>query len=392
MIYQFADAELDVAGHRFLRNGQEVHVEPQVFDLIAALAREAPNLLSYDAMIAEIWNGRIVSDTTLSARISAARAALGDNGRTQAIIRTVPRRGVQMVVPVLSDGAAAPSEQPAAATPRQVIRYVTSTDGTSIAYARSGEDGPKLVRAGHWISHLEHDWTNPVWRPLLLRLGAGRRLIRFDPRGSGLSDRKPSSMDLEASVDDLHAVLDATGPEPVDVVAVSQSAPVALAHAARYPDRIRRLVLVNGFAQGSTARGDAAGTETMLSMIRAGWGTPGSPFVKAFATLFLPQGTSEEVDGLVEMQALSADSEGAAILREAIGRFDVSDILGQVTAPVLILSSEGDAIHPPAQSRLLAQRLPNAEFKSLPTSNHVVAPSDPAFEVMLDASDAFLRG
>ncbi|GAB5446641.1 alpha/beta hydrolase [Gymnodinialimonas sp.] len=388
MIYRFADVELDVARHRLTRGGTPVHVEPQVFDLIAALARDAPNLLSYDAMIAEIWGGRIVSDATLSARISAARTALGDTGKAQAVIRTVPRRGIQMAVPVTQ-----PQDTPApeaSQIPRQVIRFATSQDGTSIAYAVSGEDGPLLVRGGHWISHLEHDWQNPVWQPLLARLNAGRRLIRFDPRGSGLSDRAPAAMGLEASVADLHAVLQATAQDPVDIIAVSQSAPVALAHAARYPETIRRIVLVNGFAQGSLARGDVAGTQALLSMIRAGWGVPGSPFVKAFATLFLPQGTAEEVAGLVEMQGLSASAEGAAILREAIGAFDVTDVLEQVTAPVLVLSSEGDAIHPSDQSRVLARHLPNAEFQSLPTANHVVAPSDPAFEIMLDAADAFL--
>ncbi|WP_166486090.1 alpha/beta fold hydrolase [Jannaschia sp. CCS1] len=401
MIYRFADVELDVARHRLTRGDADVHVEPQVFDLITALARVAPNLLSYDAMIAEIWGGRIVSDATLSARVSAARTALGDNGRAQAIIRTVPRRGVQMAVPVTgmdtgmgTDTGGQTAPQTGVQVPRQVIRFARSQDGTSIAYATSGDEGPTLVRGGHWISHLEHDWDNPVWRPLLTRLNAGRRLIRFDPRGSGLSDRTPPSMGLDASVADLHAVLDVTAQggsqTPVDVIAVSQSAPVALAHAARYPERIGRLILVNGFAQGSLARGDIAGTDTLLSMIRAGWGVPGSPFVKAFATLFLPQGTAEEVAGLVEMQGLSASAEGAAILREAIGRFDVSDLLDRVQAPVLVLSSEGDAIHPSDQSRLLARRLPNAEFQSLPTANHVVAPSDPAFDIMLDATDAFL--
>ncbi len=387
MIYRFADCHLDVSGHHLMRDGHDVHVEPQVFDLLTLLARVAPDLLTYEEMIAQIWKGRIVSDAALSARVSAARAAVGDDGRAQAVIRTVPRRGVQLVVPVSTDAATVTGH---ADIPEQVIRLTTSADGTGIAYATSGTDGPTVIRGGHWISHLEHDWDNPIWRPLLARLNRGRRLIRFDPRGSGLSDRHPLRMDLASAVDDFHAVLEAACPDPVDVIAVSQSAPAALAHAARYPGRTRRIVLINGFAQGSIIRGDVAETEAMMSMIRSGWGVAGSPFVKAFATLFLPEATPEEVAGLVEMQGLSATADGAAILREAIGRFDVTDILPQVTAPVLILSSDGDAIHPKAQSQLLARHLPNAEFRSLATANHVVAPSDPAFAVMMDAVDAFL--
>jgi pimeloyl-ACP methyl ester carboxylesterase len=79
-------------------------------------------------------------------------------------------------------------------------------------------------------------------------------------------------------------------------------------------------------------------------------------------------------------------------MREAVGRFDVMAILSQVTAPVLVMSSRGDAVHPPAQSRQLARALPNAEFCSLETDNHAIAPSDPAFAVMMDATDRFLAG
>lgn len=93
MIYQFANCCLDLPAHRLTRAGAAVHTEPQVFDLLALLAARAPDLVGYDDMIALIWNGRIVSDSTLAARIGAARAAIGDSGRRQAIIRTVPRRG-----------------------------------------------------------------------------------------------------------------------------------------------------------------------------------------------------------------------------------------------------------------------------------------------------------
>ncbi|WP_224814428.1 alpha/beta fold hydrolase [Hasllibacter sp. MH4015] len=388
MRYEFGPCELDVAGHRLVVGGMPVHVEPQVFDLIAALAKAAPDLLSYDDMIAQVWKGRIVSEATLSARISAARAALGDTGKAQAVLRTVPRRGVQLVLPVNRHGGLPKPDAPM--SDRQVIRYIASADGTSIAYATSGQEGPVLVRGGHWLSHLEHDWSNPVWRPWLERLGHGRRLVRYDPRGSGLSQRGVAALTQSQFVDDLACVLDATTEGPVDVFAVSQSVPVVLSYAARHPGRIRRMVLVNGFVEGSILRGDVDATQAMVSMIRAGWGDPASPFVQAFTKVFLPDADLAETNSIASMQAVSASAEEAANLRLAIGAFDASAILEQVLAPALVLSSQGDAIHPRAQSLTLARRLPNAEFQSLETSNHIIPPSDPAFGQMMDAVDLFL--
>ena len=397
MTYEFADCVLDENAHRVLCAGEPVHVEPQVFDLLVALARAAPGMLRYDDMIEQVWHGRIVSDATLSARISSARTAVGDSGKAQAVIRTIPRRGIQMACPVRvmdAVGAASPPCQPAPSSTavHQTIRYIASADGTEIAYAESGDDGPPLLRGAHWISHLEHDWQSPVWRPWLDRLGAGRRLIRYDARGTGLSERQPVRQMQADFVADMVAVTNATGKDAIDIFAASQSVPIALAFAALWPARVRRIVLVNGFAQGSYVRGHRGETDAMIAMIRAGWGLPGSPFVKAVATVFMPRATEDERASFVEMQTYSASPDGAAAIRDAVGRFDVTDILSQVIAPVLVMSSSGDAVQPPAQSRLLARALPNAEFCSLDTDNHAIAPSDPAFSTMMDATDRFLAG
>lgn len=385
MIWRFGDCRLDAEAHRLERGGAEVHVEPQVFDILALLVGTAPGLVTYDALIERVWGGRIVSDATLAARISAARAAVGDDGKRQAVIRTVPRRGIQLAVPVAEEGEAAP----APGLERQTIRYTTSKDGTGIAYAVAGE-GPPLLRAGHWMSHLEHDWTSPVWRPLLDRLGRGRRLVRYDPRGTGLSDRTLGAAKVESFADDLEAVADAAGLECFPIYAISQSVPVALTFAARRPERVSRLILLNGLVQGSTARGEGETTEAMVAMIRSGWGVPGSPFMKAVATLFMPRSTPEELESFVEMQALSADPDTAAELRRRIGAIDVSGILSKVAAPALVMHCEGDAIQSPEQSKLIARALPDAEFQLCASPNHVLVPSDPVWGSCADAVDRFL--
>jgi pimeloyl-ACP methyl ester carboxylesterase/DNA-binding winged helix-turn-helix (wHTH) protein len=392
MRFTFAACELDLDAHVLLLAGDEVHVEPQVFDLIACLVKARGKLVSYDDLIADVWNGRIVSDATMAARISMARKAISDDGKRQAVIRTVPRRGVQLAVPVTEVPDAtqfALKTNRQDAKRNQTIRYTTSMDGTGIAWAECG-DGPALLRGGHWLGHLEHDWSSPVWRPLLDRLSSGRRLVRYDPRGTGLSDRQMNGASVEELADDMEAVADAAALETFPIYATSQSVPAALTLAARRPERVSRLVLLNGFIQGSTARGEIEKTETIVGMIRAGWGVPGSAFMRALATVFMPNSTQAELDSLMQMQTLSATADVAAELRRTIGRIDVRDCLEKVECPTLVMHFTGDQVQAPEQSRLMARNLKNAEFHLLESQNHILVPSDPIWGICLDEIDRFL--
>lgn len=392
MRFAFAHCELDLDAHSLCLSGVALHVEPQVFDLIACLVRARGKLVSYDDLVAEVWNGRIVSDATMAARISMARKAVGDDGKRQGVIRTVPRRGVQLVVPVtevrdnLQVGLRATRQE---RNRSQIIRYTTSKDGTGIAWAECG-DGPALLRGGHWLGHLEHDWSSPVWRPLLDRLSSGRRLVRYDPRGTGLSDRQMNGATVEELADDMEAVADAAALETFPIFATSQSVPVALALAARRPERVSRLILLNGLVQGSTARGEIEMTETIVGMIRTGWGIPGSAFMRALATVFIPNATSAELDSLIQMQALSATADVAAELRQTIGTIDVVHCLEKVTCPTLVMHFSGDQVQSPEQSRLIARMLKNAEFHLLESQNHILVPSDSIWATCLDEIDRFM--
>src|SRR6056297_1217345 len=160
----FADCELDLDAHALRRAGEVVRVEPQVFDVLHILATRAGAMVTKDELIEAVWGGRFVSDATISARISAARAAIGDNGRDQSIIRTVARRGFQMVANVTRSDAAAAAATPPALP--QVIRYTAAPDGGSVAWSSAGEGTPVLY-AWHHLSHLELDWASDLLRPAL---------------------------------------------------------------------------------------------------------------------------------------------------------------------------------------------------------------------------------
>ena len=166
MRYQFDNCELRVESHEVFVDGAPTEVEPQVFDLLKLFLENAGELISHEKLIDTIWGGRIVSDSAIGARISAARNVIGDDGARQKFIKTVPRRGFRFTAEVTatdSPGATPVSRTGVASqNPPQKVRFCRSFDGTQIAFANTGSGYP-MVRAGHWLTHLEHDWHSPVW-------------------------------------------------------------------------------------------------------------------------------------------------------------------------------------------------------------------------------------
>jgi pimeloyl-ACP methyl ester carboxylesterase len=386
MRYLFGDCSLCPDTYTLEVAGRSRPVEPQVFDLLHLLVARGGELVTHDELVASVWGGRIVSDAAISSRISAARAAIGDDGARQDWIRTVPRRGFRFVGAVRRADAGAPPD-----TAAQTIGFARAPDGTRIAYARSGA-GPPLLRAGHWLTHLEHDWQSPVWRPLLDAFSRDFTLWRYDQRGNGLSERHPQDLSLDASLGDLETVVEATGLDRFALYGTSQGAPVAVAYALRHPQRVTRLILHGGFERGRRLRdsdGGAAMSAAMATMIREGWGRPGSAFTRAFAALFIPDANKEQLDSLADLQRLCTDPETAARLRWEIDGYSVAGRLGEVRVPTLVLHARADAVHPFEQGLALAAGIPGAEFVQLDSANHVILPQDPAWEVLFAAIRRF---
>lgn len=390
MIYSFLGNELDLRRHVLTRNGKVVPVEPQVFDMLRLLAENAGSLVTKDQLIEAVWEGRIVSDATVAARVNAARAAVGDNGRDQRVIRTVPRRGLEMVADVTLRQEAGPE---VAQDLRHTVRYATSADGTSIAWSSAGE-GPPVLYAWHHLSHLEKDWSSTLLRPGLMALARSRKLIRYDIRGAGLSDPIKASDTLDQHVDDMLAVADAAGLDRFPVVATLQAAAVAIRLAARYPERISRLVLHNGYARGRAMRENApdmAQADPFLTLLRSGgWGDPDDGFMRAFATMVLPMASFEETTDLIRLIAHASSTEEALLQRTVIDRLHVVDDLAAVVAPTLVIHARMCAIHPVAEGRRVAAGIRGAEFLEVDSSNTFVIASDPAFDVIFGATLDFL--
>lgn len=391
MILRFGSCTLDLDRRLLSRGGNEVHVEPQVFDLLAFMAQSGGAVVPKDKLVEVVWKGLAVSDATIAARISAARAAVGDSGKEQAVLRTIPRRGLSFVADVATDETRAKAPPPPRSAPPEV-RYALSADGTAIAWSETGE-GPPLMRIGHWLSHLELDQGGAIWGPLIDRLARNHRLVRYDLRGTGLSARDAPLTGINVFAEDMAAVADAAGFDHFDLFAASQAAPVAIRFAAHWPDRVRRMVIVGGYVQGRAHRAsgtDSVDEDTMLAMIRAGWGKADSPFMQAFSTLFAPDATREQREELVRLQLSSASPETAVTLRQIIDRFDVTEDLPRVDVPALIFHAEGDAIHPISQGLKLAANLKDAQFVRMQSRSHMLLPQDPAWEALLTRTEAFL--
>jgi DNA-binding winged helix-turn-helix (wHTH) protein/pimeloyl-ACP methyl ester carboxylesterase len=394
LIIRFENHSLDT-DRRELRHGADlVAVEPQVFDVLLYLMQNRDRVVSKDDLIAGVWGGRIVSDSTLTSRINAARKAIGDNGERQTLIRTVPRKGFRFVGDI--DDATAPEQVRPTALERaahQTIQFCTAPDGVRIAYAEVGE-GPPLVKTGHWLTHLEHDWTSPIWSHYLHELAAVHRLVRYDARGNGLSDWEISDFSFDTRVRDLETVVDAAQLDRFPLLGLSQGCAVSIAYAVRHPERVSHLVLYGGFARGRRRRGleqEVRNSDAVLTLMRQGWGQDNPAFRQLFTSLFIPGGTMEQMQWYNDLQRITTSPDNAVQLRQASDEVDVTQLLPQVRAPTLVLHCRNDAVQPFEEGRIMAAGIPGARFVALEGRNHIILDSDPGWDRFLDEVRMFLR-
>ncbi len=399
MMYEFGEFTLDTKRHQLSRGVEPRHLEPQVYAVLSHLLEHNDRLVTSKELMDHVWGGRFVTPGTLNSRIKALRQALDDDGTTQRVIETVHGSGFRIRVAVrtvadLDGSQATPASSQDGAPARQQILFCRASDGVRIAYAKSGDPaGPPLVKPGNWLTHLEFDWNSPVWRHWLTEMGHGHSLIRYDARGCGLSDHDPADLSLAAWVRDLGAVVDAEGLERFSLLGISQGCAVAIAYAARNPQRVDKLVLYGGYAVGRSLRSTSPQEElerTLLqNLIRVGWGRDNPAFRQVFGSLFLPEGTPEQHQWFNDL-AKTMPMENALRVRQASDVIDVRQEAEQVRAPALVLHASGDAMVPFEIGRQLAAHIPGARFVPLESRNHLLLETERAWAQFLDEVRAFL--
>ena len=240
------------------------------------------------------------------------------------------------------------------------IRYTKSADGSSIAYWAIGDGRPLVYLPITPFSHLEREWAIPEWRQRYERLAVGRRLVRYDPRGFGLSEPRPADVTLDAHVSDLVAVLDVLDIAECDLLASGDSGMAAIEFCARSSDRVGKLILWNSYASRAPMNDNPK-----IRSIRALWDEDWHTYTETAIGIFFQWKHPEKASVIADFYRAAASQQS---LREVVGvlrNVDVTSRLAAVLVPTLVVSTDGYFIDLKDETRRLAAGLPNAETKSV---------------------------
>ena len=264
----------------------------------------------------------------------------------------------------------------------QVVRFCTAADGTRIAHALTGR-GPPLAMSATWLNHLEHQWRSLAWRPWLEHFADGHTLLRYDFRGTGLSDRSCAGIGIDTWVGDFAAVIDAAGFERFPLLGICQGGPVAIEYAARHPDRVSHLVLYGTYARGNFRRPELprelAKARVFVDMARIGWGEEDHAFMQVWASLFQPGGGIDHLRSWTELQRLAIPAGSAPRFFEVAFDVDVLEAARRIECPTLVIHANGDRAVPVDEGRLLGRTIPGARYLELDSVNHMLLPDEPAW-------------
>ena len=392
MLLRFADCAIDCDRYEFVRAGARVDLQPKVWAFLRLLAENAHRVVPKDEILDRLWPDVIVAEGSLQRLASLARDALGDEEK----LRTIRGVGYQLAAEVHVDAepgeheAASEQEVPAEPARTQEIRFCRTVDGVNVAWASLGS-GPALVRALGWFSNLECEWAWPHARRFWETLGEGRRLIRYDGRGMGLSD-PCRTFSPELRLRDLEAVIDASGERRVDLVGLSEGCGTAVNFAVRHPERVRRLVLYGppGFLFLDRSPAQTNLRRVVHELVRASWGGGPSVFGRMLAELFVGLYASPETCELFDrMQRAAADRETALAYVENI-MSDVRDAARKISVPTLILHRRDDAVCPFESGKVAASLISGARFVPLAGDNHWPLAHDPSAPAMIRSIREFL--
>ena len=260
-----------------------------------------------------------------------------------------------------------------------------------IAYSVGGQ-GPALVRTIHWLNRLDFEWKTPLRRQWLSEVMRHNTLVRYDQRGSGLSDWNISDFSFERTVQGFEELVDAARLEQFAILGGCQGAAVGIAYAVRHPERVTKLIINGTFANGWPAPGPGAQEhlEAMLSLIRSGWERDNPAFRQLWTTLFRPDADAVEVAWLNELQRISSSPENAARMIAEFPNIRILDMLPKISCPTLVLHSRDDGAVPVQEGKLIAARIRGARFVELPGRSHMVGPGEAAWEQFVQEVSGFM--
>jgi pimeloyl-ACP methyl ester carboxylesterase/DNA-binding winged helix-turn-helix (wHTH) protein len=393
LVYRFGPFHLDVRERRLSRAGAVIPLRMKVFDTLCLLVENAGRLVSKQELLDAVWRDTVVEENSLTHAVSVLRKALADDVTGEQYVQTVQRVGYRFVAPIERVEEPTTPRAVQLLRARQEIRYCTTSDGVRLAYASTGS-GPPLVKASNWLTHLDLEWDSPVWRHWWAELSAHHRVIRYDERGNGMSQRDVSEVSFETWVRDLETIVDAAGLERFALLGISRGGAIAIAYAVKHPERVSHLVLYGAFAAGHQfidPPEEIEARRALISLVRLGWGVNNPAFCKVFTCRFFPDATPANEQWFDELQRVSTSAENAARLMEIDDEIDVRTLLPRVTVPTLVVHCDRDQAVRAERGRFLAAKIPGARYVSLPSANHLVLEEEPAWQTLLDELALFLN-
>jgi len=424
--YLFGAFRIDVIERVLFGERGAVPLTPKVFDTLLLLVENNNHVLGKQELIERIWPDSFVEDNNLAQNISILRKALGQSPGGQDYIQTVPKRGYRFVAEVREDWEeGAPVvvrertrsrivveeeidepmtiEGPAALPPATQDFENTPFHLPETQYARSGEvniayqvvgDAPlDLVFVMGWVSHMEYFWREPSFAKFLMRLASFSRLILFDKRGTGLSDRVPihELPTLEQRMDDVRAVMEAVGSEKAALVGVSEGGPMCSLFAATYPEKTLALVMIGTYAKRicDDEYPWAPTTEQrqhFFEEMREQWGGPVGVEERAPSVANDPKFR----DWWATYLRMGASPGAAVALTQMNAEIDVRRVLPTIRVPSLVIHRTGDLLLKIDEGRFVADCIPGSKFVELPGDDHLPFVGDQ--DAILDEVEEFLTG
>jgi len=381
--FRFADRALDPDKRELWVDDAVRETEPKVFDLIAYLLEHRDRVVTKSELQEALWPDLVVTEASLSRTIMKARRALSDDAHEPEIIRTVPRKGFRFIADVRE-----PAGSVFLVDGLSDVHFARS-DNVHIAWRSIGDGQPDILFAPGFVSHLDLRYRVQQVADFDAHLARGRRLITFDKRGVGLSDRSGPTPTIEDNVRDMLAVLDAAGSGRAILFAVSESGPAACLLAAQYPERVAALILYGSYAKGLQdddypCMPSRETHDRWLNHLVDHWGGPAS------LELFAPSYVQDQNfrDGWARYLRASATPGSVRGILEVARDLDVRAILPDIRCPTLVLHRTGDRLVNWRAGRDMAGAISNSTFVALDGDNHWWFIGD--WQSVLDAMQPYL--
>jgi pimeloyl-ACP methyl ester carboxylesterase/DNA-binding winged helix-turn-helix (wHTH) protein len=375
-VFVFGDFELDRNLYELRHKGRQLKLERIPLDLLFLLVEQRGHLVTREEIHERIWGKGVFldADSAINSAVRKLRRALSDDPESARFVVTVPTRGYRFVADVHESKPQSPQNIDADREGSRILRespvkYVKNGD-VHIAYRIFG-DGPRdFVMIQGTLAHVEISWSSEAKQHLLERLTRFARVIVFDKRGQGLSDRVVAEQTLEERIDDVRAVMDAAGSERATLYGWSEGGPMSLMYAATYPERVNALILYGTFASVKDPPWSADREEwyAMLRELEVQWGE--GILLRVNAPSVADDPVLRQWFG--RMERASASPGSIVELMRANYEMDVRHILPTITIPTLIMHRIADALVPVACGRYLAEHIPGAKYLEIPGTDHSV--------------------